>query len=332
MTAWQRLRRAILTPNVAQTSMEVRGFHVKNAQTRERLETIGRSFLTGYALAAQSQRPSDAVAGLERVQAPFRGFAYEGAAMALAVRDGLPVGGGGRVAAFLEGPAHRHVYMAYVGVGWAMARLPRFRWPTLYAPDPLLRWLVLDGYGFHQAYFKTRRYVYNRYRQERFAWPAAGPDGYANRCIDQGIGRATWFVEGADPRRVVRRFAQFAEHRRADLYSGAGLAAAYAGGADEAELSWLRDAAGRYRADLAQGAAFAAGARVRADLVVAHNEVAARVLCGMSVADAAAVTDETRNDLRDTAEIPAYETWRARIRSALAPRDAADRETRGEHV
>jgi hypothetical protein len=332
MRAWQRLRRRILTPDVAQTSMDVRGFHVKTADSRERLETVGRSFLTGYALAAEADRPADAETGLERVAAPLRGFAYEGAAMALAVRDGLPLGGGGRVAAFLDGRADRHVYMVYVGVGWAMARLPRPRWSTLHAPDPLLRWLVLDGYGFHQAYFKTRRYVFGQFRREPFPWPAGGPDGYANRCVDQGIGRATWFVEGTDPQRVVRRFAQFAEHRRADLYAGAGLAAAYAGGADEAELAWFSDAAGPYRADLAQGAAFAAGARVRADLVVPHNEAATQVLCGMSVAEAAAVTDEARTDLRDTADRPAYETWRQRIRNALAHSGVGHPETRGEHV
>jgi hypothetical protein len=332
MKAWRSLRRRILTPHVSQTSMAVRGFHVKNAQSRDRLETVGRSFLAGYALAAEADRPVDAEPGLERVPFAFRGFAYEGAAMALAIRDALPLGGGGRVAAFLEGRGNRHAYMVYVGVGWAMARLPRMRWSRLHAPDPLLRWLVLDGYGFHQAYFKTRAYVHEQHRPARFPWPVDGPADYAGRCVDQGIGRALWFVEGIDPVRVVRRIEQFAEHRRADLFAGAGLAAGYAGGADEAELTWLREAAGPYRGHLAQGAAFAAGARVRADLVVPHNEVASQVLCGRSVADAAAVTDEARVGLTDVGDLPAYEIWRGRIRSSLVPSTTNDRETRGEHV
>ena len=64
--------------------------------------------------------------------------------------------------------------------------------------------------------------------------------------------------------------------------------------------------------DLAQGSAFAAGARVRAGLVVPHNEVATQVFCGMSTAEAAKVTDVTLPRGQDGAT-PAYERWRQAI-------------------
>jgi hypothetical protein len=330
-----------MTPNVAQTKLDVRGFNIKNSQARERLETVGRSFLDGFAYAAQAKHPADAEASLEAVPANFRGFAYEGAAMAFAIRDALPGGGRRHVADFFAGRGDRHIYMAYVGVGWAMARLPRRLWSTLYAPDPLLRWLVLDGYGFHQAYFKTDRYVYQRHREDHFPWPPDGPGTYATRAIDQGVGRATWFVAGTDPELVVRLFDRFPPRRHADLYAGAGLAATYAGGASEEELRWFRDAAGAHQGELAQGAAFAAGARVRADLVVPHNEMATRVFCGMSVEAASKITDDALDDLPDDGETdgesdgqsdgdqPAYEVWRQRIRAAFMP---AVRERRGGGV
>jgi len=314
---WQTLRRRVLTPNVSETELDVRGFYVKNPDARQRLETIGRSFLEGYAFAAEADESVDAEAGLEGVSAGYRGFAYEGAAMAFAVRDGLPLGGRWHVADFLAGQANKHVYMVYVGVGWAMARLPRFRWPTLHAPDPLLRWLALDGYGFHQAYFKTRRYVHQHYQETNFPWPADDPGWYANRVIDQGIGRAMWFVGGADPGLVNQMINAFPEHRRADLYAGAGLAATYAGGADVAELEWLRDVAGRYGGELAQGSAFAAGARVRADLVTPHTEAATQVFCGRSAAEASDINDEALIGLPGRGDVPDYEVWRRRIKSAL---------------
>lgn len=317
MTMFQSLRRRILTPDIKQTRMDVRGFHVKSPEARERLEAVGRYFLTGYAIAAEVAHPADADERLNDVPHAYRGFAYEGAAMAFAVRDGLPVGGTRHVEDFLAGPADAHVYMAYVGVGWAMARVPRFRWPKLYAPDPLLRWLVLDGYGFHQAYFKTRQYVEQCYQAETFPWPVDGPAWYANRVIDQGVGRATWFVCGTDPRRVVATFERFDERRRGDLYAGAGLAATYAGGSDEGELAWFKEAAGAYAGDVAQGSAFAAAARVRAGLVVAHNEIATRVLCGQTPDAAAKVTDEALVGLPFDDELPAYEIWRLRIKAAL---------------
>ncbi|MFC8849247.1 MULTISPECIES: DUF1702 family protein [unclassified Micromonospora] len=317
MTMLQSLRRRILTPDVKQTRMDVRGFHVKSPEARDRLEAVGRYFLTGYAIAAEAVHPADADERLDGVPHAYRGFAYEGASMAFAVRDGLPVGGSRHVEDFLAGPADAHPYMAYVGVGWAMARIPRFRWPKLHAPDPLLRWLVLDGYGFHQAYFKTRQYVEQRYQAETFPWPVDGPAWYTNRVIDQGVGRATWFVCGTDPRRVVATFERFDERRRGDLYAGAGLAATYAGGSDEAELAWFKEAAGAYAGDVAQGSAFAAAARVRAGLVVAHNEIATGVLCGQTPDAAAKVTDEALVGLPFDDELPAYEIWRLRIKAAL---------------
>lgn len=309
-SAWRTLRRRILTPDVSATNLDVRGFKAKDPAARELLETIGRRFLTGYSYAAETPAPGPLSQRLDQIPTRFRGFAYEGAAMALAVLDALP-GRSRHVGRFLAGPGDPHVYMAYVGVGWAMARLPRFRWSTLTAPDPLLRWLVLDGYGFHQAYFATDRYVYGQYREAAFPWPPGGAHrGYADRAIDQGIGRALWFVCGTDAEQVAETIEGFAPDRRADLYSGAGLAATYAGGADEEELRAFWQRAGAHRPQVSQGSVFAASARVRAGLVVPHNEVATRALCGMTVAEAADLADRRRPSGEMPGGPPAYEVWR----------------------
>lgn len=310
---WGALRRRILTPNVSATRLDVRGFHEKTPEARELLETIGQTFLAGYGFAAQARVPTDAETPLEGVPTRFRGFAYEGAAMAFAVRDGLPFGRSDHTARFLAGRCAAHIYMAYVGIGWAMARLPRFRWPDGASLDPLLRWLVLDGYGFHQAYFHTRRYVHEQYVDPAFPWPNDRQRWYANRAIDQGIGRALWFVGGTDPTWVATMIDDFPEQRRADLYSGAGLAATYAGGVDEEELRafWYR--AGIHRPMVAQAAAFAAEARVRAGLVVPHTRVATQVFCGASPEQAARISGEVRPEPGVEGELPAYEVWRQRI-------------------
>ena len=317
MGTWHALRRRVLTPNISQTRVGVRGFHVKSPEAVERLETVGRSFLAGYGAAAATGRPADVEAELAGLSDTYRGFAFEGAGMAMGVLDGLPFGHGHHVQDFLEGPGDPHVYMVYVGVGWAMARVPRLRWPAMYAPDPLLRWLVLDGYGFHQAYFRTAQYVGAQYREATFPWPADGSPDHANRVIDQGIGRACWFVGGTDPDRVAGLINAFAADRRPDLFAGAGLAATYAGGVTREELERFADLAGPYRAEVAQGSAFAAAARLRAGLVVPYNELATEVLCGADVASAAAVTDRAREGLTDT-EVPAYAAWRERITAAFA--------------
>jgi hypothetical protein len=256
-----------------QARIDVRGFHAKSPQTSERLETVGRSFLIGYGAAAEARHVLDAEATLEELPAFYRGLAYEGAAMGFAIRDGLPLGGSNHVREFLTGRAANHVYMAYVGVGWAMARLPRLRWNTLHAPDPLLRWVVLDGYGFHQAYFKTRRLVREQHRQASFPWPTQ----------------------------------QYGD------YAAPGLAATYAGGATREELERFRDLAGPYQAYLAQGAAFGATTRVAAGLVVPDTAIASQVFCAMSPDEVAEVALEAATDLPKDGSVPAYEVWRQRI-------------------
>lgn len=232
--------------------------------------------------------------------------------MGCVMLDALPGSRGRRLARLLDGRGSDHIYMAYVGIGWAMARLPKALRPDVAGTDPLLRWLILDGYGFHQGYFHTDRYVHQQYRDARLSWPH-GPASYVQRAIDQGIGRALWFVGGTGVDVVAALIDKFPESRRADLYSGAGLAATYAGGADEGELRHLRQRAGAYRPQLSQGSAFAAEARLRAGLSVTHTHIATQVLCGMEPQRAAHLCKELRPAASDRIDAQAYEEWRRRI-------------------
>ncbi len=303
-----------MTPRTSEASLEVRGFHHKDLAAKELLESVGRNFLGGFAAAAEARVPEDAEPYLETVPRQFKGFAYEGAAMAFAMLDALPLGvGDGRVDRFLAGRGGAHVYMAYVGVGWAMARLPRSRWSRLSVRDDLLQWLVLDGYGFHQAYFHTDRYVHGHYREPDFPWPATGPRWYANRAIDQGIGRALWFVGGTDVERVLELVEGFPETRRGDLFAGIGLAATYAGGAGPDELRALAERSGPHRRLVAQGSAFGAEARVHAGLVAEHTRVATDVLCGATPEEAGEWTRRVRPSGPVPGDVPAYEVWRQSI-------------------
>ncbi|MFL6111495.1 MAG: DUF1702 family protein [Catenulispora sp.] len=320
---WAALRRRILTPSASQTQLDKRGFHEKNAQARERLETVGVMFLRGYAFAAEARTAQDATDRLEReIPRDYRGFAYEGAGMGFAMRDTLRPACSALMPSFLEGGGRPHKYMVYVGVGWALARLPRPLWrkATASTTDPLLRWLVLDGYGFHQAYFKTRRYVDEQYQDPNFPWPADGTPQYANRVIDQGIGRALWFVCGTDPNLLADRIAGFPEERRADLFSGSGLAATYAGSVDREELLTYRDRVGAYLPQVAQASAFAAAARVQTDLVSAHMELATEILCAATPqeVDRVCMSSMPAADAAGPGTEPPYEVWRRNIAAGLA--------------
>src|SRR5207249_3735899 len=106
---------------------------------------------------------------------------------------------------------------------------------------------------------------------------------------------------------------EFSAERQADLWSGIGLAAVYAGIAGEEVLENLREAAGERRAELAQGAAFAAKARQRAGNLTPYTDLAAKALCDLPALEAARLCDRTLEYLPVNAIQPAYEIWRQRI-------------------
>ncbi|MEO3867450.1 DUF1702 family protein [Nonomuraea sp. B12E4] len=307
------LRRRLITPGPSLMPKTVGGFHEKSPESRELLETVGHTFLAGYAHAVEARSPAEAEERLEQVPRRFRGFAYEGAGMGFAILDAVPIWSSGNVARFLAGRGEFHNYMIYVGVGWAMAKLPRFLWPKSSEFDPLLHWLVLDGYGFHQAFFHTDKYVTRHHVDHDFPWPGGRWGAYANRAIDQGIGRALWFVGGTDVDRVASLVDGYDAARHPDLYAGVGLAATYAGGSTATELRRLRDLAGDHRPQLAQGSAFAAEARIRAGLLVPHNEVATGALCAISPHEAARISLQARPVETPRGDLPAYEVWRQTI-------------------
>jgi hypothetical protein len=288
-----------------------RGFRGGGPGVWRRLEWIGECFLHGYHASLEVETPEHLPPRLDTLDHEYVGFAYEGAAMGLTLLDHLLPRSRPRLAAFLDGPGDPHAYMIHVGAGWAIARLRLRIDPAIGRLDPLLRWLAVDGIGFHEGYFHWRRSV----RGGRV--PARLVD-YGRRAFDQGLGRSLWFVDGADVELIRGTIRAFDRARWADLWSGVGLAATYAGGAGPDALAVLRTAAGPYLPALAQGASFAARVRQRAGTPAAHTDRACRILCGLGADEAAAVSDAALQDLPKSGAFPAYEAWRRRVQCRFA--------------
>jgi enediyne biosynthesis protein E3 len=289
-----------------------RGFSCVKPQARERLERIGRVFLHGYHSALEQSDQEALVAQFDQINAEHRGFAYEGAAMALTLLDGMTPGGKWkRLSRFVAGPAKRHIYMLYVGAGWACARLPwlRLRVESVIRKfHPVLGWLTLDGYGFHEGYFHWQAGPHHKiFRLSQDA----------RHVFYQGLGRSLWFIAGADVRAIVRTIATFPGEFHNDAWSGVGLGCGYAGGVDRAELVELRRHAGTHRAALAQGAAFAAGARRLAENPAAHTELVCAVFCGVSAERAAALCDQTCEQTTGLSSCP-YQKWRELLQKTFS--------------
>lgn len=312
LRAW--LQRRLFGISERETSFARRRFRCEAAAVRERLEEVGRCFVAGYNAALEEERPAPLAARLDdELGSEQRGFAYEGAGMALALLDAVIPGPGRRLSRFLAGPGHAHTYIVHVGAGWILARLPLSPERLLSSlTDPVLRWLALDGCGFHEGFFRWPRSVERREVPRKL-------HGYARRGFDQGLGRSLWFVEGADVRRLPRTVGAFPAERQADLWSGVGLACAYAGGRSREEVRELRQAAGPFAPQLAQGVAFAAKARERAANPAAHTELVCQEVWGLNAGAVAVIVDTARRDLpADRPEEPAFEVWRRSIQEQFS--------------
>jgi enediyne biosynthesis protein E3 len=303
-------RRRFLGLSPAEASFARRGFSAREEKARRHLENIGATFLSGYHAALEETGFVSLAQRLENVEVELQGFAFEGAAMGLALLDCFTPWRKDRWRTFTERLGQPHIYMMHVGLGWALARLRRSVTSFLVRLDPVLGWLMVDGYGFHEGYFRWPRYV------EQQAIPAR-LEGYERRVFDQGLGRSIWFVKGADVAAVANAINAFPSARRDDLWSGVGLACAYAGGCGRVAIESLRVATGGHLPALAQGVAFAAKTRQRAANLNPHTQTACRLICGHSAEELASITDIALEDLSEERGLPAYEVWRRRIQNKL---------------
>ena len=313
-----RLKRLVFGIDPADTSFSRRGFSGSDASVRERLEEVGHCFVRGYHAAIEESTLEGLSRRLSAERLEWHGFAYEGAAMGLTVLDTVTPWRRTRLARFLAGPADPHVYIAHVGAGWALARLPLSPRKLLSRLSPFLRWLALDGYGFHEGFFNWPRSVVRQEVPRRL-------QGYARRGFDQGLGRSLWFVKGADVEAIPKTIGSFPAPRRSDLWAGLGLACAYAGGRSEGEIVRLTGSAADYLPALAQGVGFATAARERAGNLAAHTELACQVVWGLGAAEVTAATLAARPDLPPDgvdAEVPAFEVWRRQIQETFSQRRA----------
>ena len=292
---------------------------------RLRLEKILQVFVAGYNVALTvdgHDRVSD------RLSAQFDGhhvgFAFEGAGMCYALFDLLMPWTSSRLRAFTDRAGRRHDYIATVGAGFAVARVPwgvRGLRRYLERLDAATAWCVFDGYGFHQGVFHRDAFV-DRGR----ACPAAIP-AYGRALFDSGVGRSLWWTTGAAPAAIGRAIDRFPESRRAAMWCGIGIAASYAGGVDERCLGELRHRSGACAADFLSGVPFAARMRQKGANPSPWTDRACRILLRRSAEQAADLIVDQVNDI--SAELQGRgqelrETGYARLRHRL--RDVFERQ------
>lgn len=318
MAPLTELAKPVLAPRLDQVTPAAL-FGIRGPAAEE-LGRVPKAVVHGFEQSLGSRTSEELHDRLSLVEPSLRGFAYEGATMGCAVLDASSAGPGRRARAVMTGPGAPYLFLNYIGLGFALARLPRRAWARV-QPDlptdkyhPVMSWLVIDGYGFDRAYFNADKYIGRQRQDKAVDWNGQGA-GYFHRAADQGIGRVLWFKAGGETAAVRRSIEAFAPDRRADLWSGIGLAATFAGQSDG--LGRLVEASGGYWADLAIGTAFAAKGRHAAGWVPSWTEEAVREATGLTTESLVQLVDGIQVGGQGAGMESGYEFWRVEIARRL---------------
>jgi len=206
----------------------------------------------------------------------------------------------------------RFMPLAYAGAGLGLAELGQAVIPYVEDEQVLTAWFALDGYAFHLTLMAPNDHLEGQAVPAELSGPAA-------MVFDQGVARCMWFNAAAEPGAVGSMVGRFPAERQADLWSGVGLAATYAGGLDPEGLAELRRLSGAYGAMLASGSAFASWLRVLGENEVPGNLTACQALTGMAIDEAAELCLVERSATSGES-IEDFLGWHGRVRQALAGR------------
>lgn len=288
-----------------------RGFQVKEKRVKDKLEQIGETFLDGYHAVVED--PVNFTKKLEVFSLEFKGFAYEGAGMALKLLD-LFYFNKGRFQDFTKHEGAAHSYMLHVGAGWSYAKLPMFPKRDFQKQHPIYKWLIVDGMGFYFGYFH-----WDKFKNGMKAPGKIKSGSYMENAFFQGVGRSLWFVFGANIEAVSAAINSFPTNLHNDLWSGVGLASAYAGGLKHASYSDIRKFAGDNLAAYMQGVAFANTARIEASTPAAHTAITSLAMCNMNPVQISNLTHFSLEEAKKlNNQTPIYQNWRAILQQHLA--------------
>ncbi|MGD0435743.1 MAG: DUF1702 family protein [Bryobacteraceae bacterium] len=308
LSVLKRLKSLALSLPHKEASASRRGFPGINSPSREHLETIIHAFIDGYNLAVVESDTRELVRRLNSSIPPeFLGFAYEGTGLYFALVD-LLIPGSARLEEWTHSAGEPHDYIAMVGAGFAISRIPlALRRLESYQKrlDELTCFCLADGYGFHEGYFQWKSFLDGRK-------PAPASLNLQNRRLyDSGVARAMWWVYGAEPVAIAQAISRFDEDRRPEMWAGLGVALSYAsaGPGNPDPSAKLLELSGPYRYDLLSGIPFAAHMRWKGKNPAPWTERACSELLNLSVAETSDLVMSALKAFLDSWKGPSEDKW-----------------------
>jgi enediyne biosynthesis protein E3 len=237
-------------------------FQFADPSSAQRTSDIARTFLAGYNILANGGSPAEVTSAAAGVPRYFRPFFYEGAAMGFGPLCWHTGGRIGMFERFASALSPATVYQNYVGLGWWLGTIYRWR-PRRIARivsglDFRYRLLCYEGMGFRDGFLSAGRRM----------TPAGvrATDSAATGVWCQGYGRSLWFVHMGDVAGAIGAATAVPAARVADCVSGVGLGVAFSYLDRITDLEQAcRQVPGHLLAEFEQGLSFGWEARQLAD-------------------------------------------------------------------
>jgi len=202
----------------------------------------------------------------------FRSIAYEAAAMNLALIDLKRDGKLTLWFHLLNEIGAKHAIQTHVGLGWAFAQEQLNPVTYLNELEEMLRYRVLDGYGYYEGIFRRRKSIVNQQAIET-------EDTNVSAAYNQGLGRSIWYISKGDIDVAKSMLDKFPANRLNDLWRGLGIAITYVGGCSQDYLQVIFEKGSTFQIDLATGAAMTLISREEANSITTDAILTCKVLC-----------------------------------------------------
>ena len=204
-----------------------------------------------------------------------------------------------------------HAVGLALGLGWALSWLGASPDAEMVGLPPLVRWRVVDGYGFRDGLVAPRRHVLRTMAPKQI-------EGFGQAVWRQGLGRSLWYTTRGDVGEVRDVVNAFPSPVRPELWTGVGVAATWIGCSSQPPMARLRTAAGHDAHWLALGAALAARTARDSGSLTARQAAPCRALADGTPEELAIVTDRAEAALPLEADTPLFQRWKDDIASRLA--------------
>ena len=201
----------------------------------------------------------------------FISVAYEGASMGVAIKSIEETNSLNQWNKFYNDFGLKHSSQMHVGLGWAFAELNlKFKDVDLVI-DPVLKYRVLDGYGYYEGIFKRRQSIRTQQVPQHF-------NEIELRAYNQGLGRSLWYIAQGEVEKLVKLINIFAENRHNDMWRGIGIAVAYVGGVEALNIEQLVIGSGQHLSSFKSGVALLIQSRAKAGSIVNDTENISNIL------------------------------------------------------